>query len=183
MRRWKSRICDRCQCEYTPTSSKQRFCPPCGAINKASYTRGVRDAYVSKLPHTHCKEGHEFTPENTYIQSKTGRRYCRVCVLIRVGDWAKEKHSAGFALGAFRTRVEEQENRCAICGVGFSGKVKPFADHEHIEPPKPRGALCRLCNAGIGMLQDSPEILEAAARYIRHYRGSNAAFVCDIHCP
>ena len=27
---------------------------------------------------THCKRGHEFTPENTY-RAKTGRRNCRAC--------------------------------------------------------------------------------------------------------
>lgn len=28
---------------------------------------------------THCKHGHEFTPENTMIVKKTGQRWCRTC--------------------------------------------------------------------------------------------------------
>ena len=28
---------------------------------------------------THCKSGHEFTPENTYIHPKRGTRNCRKC--------------------------------------------------------------------------------------------------------
>lgn len=28
---------------------------------------------------THCKHGHEFTPENTYVYVKTGTRHCRAC--------------------------------------------------------------------------------------------------------
>jgi hypothetical protein len=32
-----------------------------------------------KRSRTHCKYGHEFTPENTYIRPE-GRRECRVCI-------------------------------------------------------------------------------------------------------
>lgn len=28
---------------------------------------------------THCKRGHEFTPENTYVQPSNGGRLCRIC--------------------------------------------------------------------------------------------------------
>lgn len=28
---------------------------------------------------THCKHGHEFTPENTYVILETGQRRCRAC--------------------------------------------------------------------------------------------------------
>ena len=32
---------------------------------------------------THCKRGHEFTEENTYIQPSNGKRSCRECNRIR----------------------------------------------------------------------------------------------------
>lgn len=31
---------------------------------------------------THCKNGHEYTPENTYVR-KEGHRHCRICVLTQ----------------------------------------------------------------------------------------------------
>ena len=32
---------------------------------------------------THCKRGHEFTAENTYIRPDTGTRQCRACARLR----------------------------------------------------------------------------------------------------
>lgn len=31
---------------------------------------------------THCKQGHEYTPENTHTDPLTGRRRCRVCARV-----------------------------------------------------------------------------------------------------
>jgi HNH endonuclease len=43
--------------------------------------------HVKAQPHnsvkTHCKYGHEFTPENTYIFPSNGRRGCRKCAVLR----------------------------------------------------------------------------------------------------
>ena len=38
---------------------------------------------------THCKWGHEFTPENTYIDKKNGARQCRACFKRRDRERAK----------------------------------------------------------------------------------------------
>jgi hypothetical protein len=32
---------------------------------------------------THCKRGHEFTPENTYVWPRNGQRFCLTCKAIR----------------------------------------------------------------------------------------------------
>lgn len=39
----------------------------------------IRTLHAAQRALTHCKHGHEFTPENTYIWPKTGRRICRAC--------------------------------------------------------------------------------------------------------
>lgn len=36
---------------------------------------------------THCKHGHEFTPENTRIEKKRGHRVCRACIKRRSGAY------------------------------------------------------------------------------------------------
>jgi hypothetical protein len=38
---------------------------------------------------THCIQGHEFTPENTYISKTNGQRVCRMCKR----DWARAHKS------------------------------------------------------------------------------------------
>lgn len=41
---------------------------------------------------THCKHGHEFTPENTYLRpGLPNRRICRACVRQRVKKYSERK--------------------------------------------------------------------------------------------
>lgn len=43
---------------------------------------------------THCKRGHEFTPENTYV-GRTGQRWCRACQRIHAAATRQRKRDAG----------------------------------------------------------------------------------------
>ena len=56
---------------------------------------------------------------------------------------------------------------CAICKEPFVSA--PSADHEHKVPPKPRGLLCSLCNAAIGMLKDNSEVTQRAVEYLKFW--------------
>src|ERR1019366_8413913 len=95
---------------------------------------------------------------------------------------APEKHrrkrlnKIGWTPELFDERIKEQEGTCAICkkDLTFEKKVsgsRACADHEHSNPPKPRGVLCANCNLGIGHLQDSVSIMRAAIAYIEKYGG------------
>lgn len=44
---------------------------------KESLAKAVKVHADNKRAQTHCKNGHEFTPENTYIHNET--RNCRIC--------------------------------------------------------------------------------------------------------
>lgn len=79
---------------------------------------------------------------------------------LAVAGWTQEMYDAKF---------EEQHGLCAICNKEQLDK-RLSADHEHIEPPNPRGLLCTACNRAIGYLKDSPELLRKAADYIESYR-------------
>lgn len=60
---------------------------------------------ISAAERTHCPEGHEYTPENTYVKPSTGHRECRTCIRKRSkrqwdqarlpdsrGDWKSRTH-------------------------------------------------------------------------------------------
>lgn len=44
--------------------------------------RGVGPTAVNARK-THCPQGHEYTPENTYVERKSGYRHCRQCRAAR----------------------------------------------------------------------------------------------------
>lgn len=66
----------------------------------------------------------------------------------------------------------EQGGCCAICGSKDhkNSRTKYFAvDHCH-STGVVRGLLCNSCNKGIGLLQDNPEVLKAAAGYLERQK-------------
>ena len=72
---------------------------------------------------THCKNGHEFTEENTWIE-KTGARHCRTCHRIRQGvknpqEFAPRDRThcpAGHPYNAENTRYTADGHRqCRVC--------------------------------------------------------------------
>jgi hypothetical protein len=69
----------------------------------------------------------------------------------------------GISYEDFLNLVEQQEGKCAICGIFFGEGL--YVDHNH-ETGVVRGLLCSNCNTGIGMLQDSILILLKAMEYL-----------------
>jgi hypothetical protein len=65
-------------------------------------------------------------------------------------------------LEEYERLYEQQEGRCKICK---EPKNRLGVDHCH-ETGKVRGLLCRKCNAGIGMLNDDPNLVRAALEYL-----------------
>jgi hypothetical protein len=66
-----------------------------------------------------------------------------------------------------------QSGLCAICATELT---LPHIDHDHACCPGSsscgrcvRGLLCASCNHMLGKAYDKPEVLEAAARYLREF--------------
>jgi len=147
---------------------------------------------------TRCVRGHEFTAENTKIKTQAGIEH-RQCITCHCEDqkkrarndkkdpirWGKlrarrrkgQLKRVGWTPERFDTFWEAQNGKCEICKREVSREIeshhtdKAYADHEHVEPPNPRGILCVNCNLGLGNFQDSPELMQVASTYVKKYGG------------
>lgn len=113
-----------------------------------------------------------------------GDRLCAVCRMALPDDGRSDKIYCSLECSATAATArrygltarelasirEAQAGRCAVCKAPDE---RLFVDHNH-SSGSVRGLLCGTCNSGIGMLKDNPEVLEAAATYLRtagHYGG------------
>lgn len=87
-------------------------------------------------------------------------------------NWQRGK--SGWTRELFAKAWTNQNGLCAICKKPMlpNGKTKNsvVADHCHLTN-KPRALLHSRCNTGIGLLEDDPATLRAAAEYIEVHRG------------
>lgn len=74
----------------------------------------------------------------------------------------------GISSAQYEKLFDEQGRVCAICkGVESKGYGRMHVDHNH-STGKVRGILCQACNVTLGKMQDSPELLRAAANYLEN---------------
>lgn len=123
-----------------------------------------------------CKRGHDPSlyvrmPSGVYVclgcKRENGAKYREknkkhILIMNRIGRY-------GITMGEFKALWEKQKGFCAICEEVLD-KNKYRIDHDHASG-KVRGLLCSSCNAAIGLLKDSPEIISNAARYVEDARG------------
>jgi hypothetical protein len=105
-------------------------------------------------------------------QSKDGVDFwCKECAKKRANkDVERErklKSKYNINGDLFRSLMEKQKNKCAICGTGEAGGAYNTmkVDHNH-KTGEVRGLLCQHCNVGLGHFKDSPDNLMKAIRYL-----------------
>jgi hypothetical protein len=103
---------------------------------------------------------HEDYTRNARTASGFGSR-CRAC--------DRAANSDGYFYRKYKLTRREleilrtaQDDRCAICGDASPQHL----DHDH-ETGAIRQLLCQRCNQGLGLLQDDPMLLHAAAYYVQ----------------
>jgi hypothetical protein len=81
------------------------------------------------------------------------------------------KRRYGITLEQYWEIHEAQGGGCAICGCEHSQNKRStdylplFIDHCH-DTGQVRGLLCSKCNQALGLMNDSPDLLEQAAQYL-----------------
>lgn len=72
--------------------------------------------------------------------------------------------------------MAEQKGKCKLCGVPETDAPRGILllDHDHATG-QPRALLCHLCNCGLGMFRDSPELLALAIRYLEDMKPGQLA--------
>lgn len=73
----------------------------------------------------------------------------------------------GITREKYRDMWREQRGLCAICNQPERSERNRLlcADHDH-ETGRFRGLLCSQCNRAIGLLNDDPDTIAIAARYV-----------------
>lgn len=77
----------------------------------------------------------------------------------------------GIGLSDYEAMVELQGGLCAICGNPPTGRGRTdwlVVDHDHITS-KTRSLLCGNCNCAIGLLNEDPEVIKKAVRYLARW--------------
>lgn len=84
------------------------------------------------------------------------------------------RHRFNMGLDDYDRMYQEQQGRCAICGkeeelldIDHDHRCCPVKRTEKTCGKCVRGLLCGACNRGIGLFNDDPVKLEAAAAYVR----------------
>ena len=138
----------------------------------------ARKAYLQKWQKEHREQQREYHRNyrvvNYDAQTAYARRYYKEAMERDPEGMRAKKHKEWLAtrykltVEQYRSLLESQGNKCAICGkLGEVGHRKGLhIDHNHTTGMV-RGLLCGTCNRGIGTIGEDPDLLEAAARYLR----------------
>ena len=119
-----------------------------------------------------CKDCNREFEEKSFYNKGNGKRgnLCHSCRYRKRNKEYKTRHNiknGGYEINTidYLLMLKKQNNLCAICNNVCSTGKSLAIDHDHTTG-RIRGLLCFRCNAALGMLKDSPEIIRAALRYL-----------------
>ena len=166
--------CKRCGVARVPIGGNKNHCPSC---QKALYR------LLHPLLPRKCKQcGVTFTPRvklqlyclpKCNYRAKAARCKADPARMRRQRKWNRT-HTLSVKYGIteedYNRMFEAQRGRCAICGKHQQDmKRRLSVDHDH-ETGKVRALLCLGCNALVGRIETSPEVVEECYAYVERHK-------------
>lgn len=108
---------------------------------------------------THAEEHRE--KNNAYQRERNAKHP----ELVKAVTRSQRLKRYGMTINDYKTLWDEQDGKCAICGIQFTEPSKGCVDHNH-KTGEVRGLLCHPCNSAIGYFRDSIESIKKAIIYL-----------------
>jgi len=102
------------------------------------------------------------------IAAKNANKKARIKNPLKAYQESRDSQLKSYGLNGymFHILLQMQDYRCAICKIEYENVTKDFAvDHCH-KTQVVRGLLCTSCNTGIGLLDENPQIINQALKYL-----------------
>ena len=180
--------CARCQqdkptSDFSPNRSRrdglQNYCKKCRIDTEREYkNRREQEGYLSLAARRTAPEGFKECARCKQQKSLADfgkqrdgfyklKSWCKECC-----SWYQRVRTHKLSKEEYQILYDSQKGVCKICGQKNNeryGEDNLCIDHDH-KTGIVRGLLCGTCNAGIGHLQDDPNLLRAAADYLKFHR-------------
>lgn len=142
-----NRICSTCETEksFTEFPSVGRRCKRCVYEKMLDWRRNNKDRVAAT--------------RKRWLERHPGR-------IKELGTKSAMKLRYGITPECYAALLKSQGESCAICGTQNNPKRRLCIDHAH-DDDHVRGLLCDKCNVGLGAFGDRPDLLIAAAEYLR----------------
>lgn len=152
---------------YTVTSGST------GADRRVRRAIANRRQYLKNREQVLAKQRAYAAANKAVIQAKNRRYYRENVEAVKAKQRQRHFQKYGLTAADVERLKIEQGGKCGLCRRPFDpGKKEDsgHVDHDH-QTNTVRSILCHFCNSGLGLFFDNPELLEAAANYLRQHQG------------
>lgn len=133
----------------------------------AARRKGNRAGEEKKRIEKHGMHPMNVAGTDAYIKYRTSEKYRRTSANAHL------RRTYGITYDAYLEMLAKQGGVCKICGKAMARTRKTgvlrlplFVDHNH-KTGRVRGLLCSPCNTGVGMFQESEELMNKAIAYLK----------------
>ena len=154
-------------------SKKDKLNSSCKLCDHGYYARMTEEQRAEKIR----KNMAYYQEHKQAISERKKRTRIKEVEAQRARDWwAANKENAkmeghGLTRKQKRIMAEQQEYRCAICGIYIEDLVKLYVDHNHATN-QVRELLCHRCNLMLGHAREDKIILLKAVTYLEKWEAA-----------